>query len=286
MVGEGIMSNGDDDQSPTRRQQLFVAAEPDAHDEWLIDLAFPTAADASPEVTRRVLAAIPSEVFAASPEEFSNFLEGLFLTEQELDAALDRVLVPGTPGEGIHLARRVRALVPAEVLETSDTAGFIDQVFDVFDEIDEVLAAFAETTSSRHAVGGQAPTAIVPEEVIADPLELIRAVDRLESEAQKFSVLFRQARHALRSLRAYRLTKRSPGQVLAEIKSANHLPALQYVVDFLSSIQQAATSFEKLELPKPHIRDYLEYLYRMEDWASMADLVSRLEKAVLRYLDE
>lgn len=278
------MAIGDD--KPDGRDPAARPPSQDAQAEELIDQVFPTAISTGPEVTRQVLAAIPSEAFSASPEEFSSFLEGLFLTEAELDAAIDQFLVPGSGAEGFNLARRVRALVPPEMLETSDTAGFIDQVFDVFDEIDEVLAALAEEDSaSPDAQPGRA-TAIVPEEVIADPLDLIRAVDRLDSESQKLAVLFRQARHALRGLRVYRLTKKSPGEVLADIRSANHLPTLQYVVDFLSSIHQAASSFERLELPKPHIRDYLEYLYRMEDWEGMARLVARLEKAVVRYLEE
>ena len=50
------------------------------------------------------------------------------------------------------------------------------------------------------------------------------------------------------------------------------------------SIQIAADSFERLDLPRPHIRDYLEHLYSLQDWDRMAELVQSLRLAVLRFL--
>ena len=44
---------------------------------------------------------------------------------------------------------------------------------------------------------------------------------------------------------------------------------------------RAADSFEALDLPLPHIRDYLRHLYLMKDWNEMARLVRLLEAAVV-----
>ncbi len=259
----------------------------DAIADDLIDNAFPTEPLASTEVTyRSLLTAIPGEAFDTTAQEFTGFLEGLFETEEELETTLNRCLSPSTTSGGAAMVRQVRALVPAELLGGYGASGFIDQVFSAFDEIEEVLKPFRTEVSTGSSDSMSTTMAIVPESVLADPAELIRAIDLLEDEAQKLDILFRQAKHVLHKLRAYRLTKRSTGNLLSEMRSNNHIPTLQYVVDFLRSIQQAATNFEKLELPRPHIRDYLEHLYHLKDWESMAELVRRFEEAVPRYSEE
>jgi hypothetical protein len=250
----------------------------------LIDHAFPTGESEIEELNcRPVFAVIPPEAFSATADEFSSFLEGVFESEDDLDATLDRALNPVQEAKVDSLARRVRALVPVEVMDSVDPTAFVDDIFNAFDEIDEVLSSLREESpSGEHPV--VSTTAVVPEESIADPLELIRAIDRVQTEAEKLNLLFRQAKHTLRQLRAYRLSRRPAGQVLSEMRQANHIPTLQYLIDFLNSVLNAAESFEKIELPRPHIRDYLEYLYRMEDWDGMSHLVKRLQGAVERYL--
>jgi hypothetical protein len=259
---------------------------PSSSADELIDHAFPTDKAGTAEVScRRVFALIPQEAFQTSPEEFSSFLEGVLESEDDLDETLDRYLTPSQAIRAGTLARRVRALVPSDVLDSCDPAGFVDEIFNAFDEIEEVLSSLQG--SSGGPAGTAVPAvAVVPEGVIADPQDLIRAIDRVESHTQKFDLLFRQAKHVLHRLRAYRLSRRPTGQVLAQMRQANHLPTLQYLIDFLGSIVKAASSFEKLDLPRPHIRDYLEYLYRMEDWDGMGELVHRLQAAVERYCTE
>ena len=250
----------------------------------LIDHAFPTGEAESPEVTwRPVFAVIPSEAFSTTPEEFSSFLEGVFDSDEDLDATLDRCLSASQESRVDSLAKRVRALVPVEVMNAVDPTAFVDDIFNAFDEIDEVLASLDEGSASEDP-RGKLVTTVVPEEAIADPLDLIRAIDRVNSEAEKLDLLFRQARHTLHKLRAYRLTRRPAGQVLNQMRHANHIPTLQYLIDFLSSIMKAADSFEMIDLPRPHIKDYLEYLYGMKDWEGMSELVRRLQGAVERCL--
>jgi hypothetical protein len=100
----------------------------------------------------------------------------------------------------------------------------------------------------------------------------------------RLELLLRQARHTLRRLQVYRLSRKQPGQLVGELRKADHLRTLQYLVGFLRSIELAAESFEQLELPRPHIRDYLEHLYSLEDWDQMAELVQTLRGAVSKYL--
>ena len=250
----------------------------------LIEHAFPTDQSDSSEVTwRPVFAVIPPEAFSTTPEEFSSFLEGVFESEEDLDETLDRCLSPSQDERVDSLAKRVRALVPVDVMSSVDPTAFVDDIFNAFDEIDEVLESLdREPQSGEHRL--VSATAVVPEESIADPLDLIRAIDRVNSEAEKLDLLFRQARHTLHQLRAYRLSRRPAGQVLSQMRQANHIPTLQYLIDCLSSIMKAADSFEKIDLPRPHIKDYLEYLYGMEDWDGMSALVARLQGAVERCL--
>ena len=65
-----------------------------------------------------------------------------------------------------------------------------------------------------------------------------------------------------------------------EMREEKGLAALRYLVEFLRSLQRAADSFELLELPRHHVRDYLRHLYLMKDWREMERRVKVLEMAV------
>jgi len=218
-----------------------------------------------------VFGVIPEDVISASPEEFSAYLEGVLSDGVDLDDVLEHSLAPASASRPTR-GHSVRAVVPDEALDHRLPDLFLDQLFTAFEEIDSVLSSLQGPGSDN---GEQHPghtVAVVPDHVIGDPEQLIKAIDRV-----------RQARHSLRRLDGYRLSRQPPGRLIGEMRKARHLRTLQYLVEFLRSIHTAAESFERLELPRPHIKDYLNHLYRMEDWHAMAALVRRLERAVVRY---
>ena len=271
MVSTGY---GDDDGRGTDA----VGGDPDT--QRLLDTAFPErplgGGGGGP-----VYAVIPESVIQSSPEEFSTFLESVFEDTEDLDAALERWLTFSADAERGGW-RAVRAVIPSDVLRRhgSYTAEFLSELFAAFDEIEAVLVELQE--KGEGSAGGHGTArAVVPDGVVADPAELSRAIEEETSESLKLEFLVRQAKHALKRLSRYRITRRTPGEVIGEMRRAGDLRTLQYVVEFLWSIHVAAASFEQLELPKVHIRDYLEHLYRMEDWEAMAGLVKRLERAVI-----
>jgi len=259
---------------------------PDPEAEDLLDRAFPAAhaAGGSPQ-PRQLFAVIPEAVIQASPDEFASFLDAAFADEGDVEQLVDRSLAPGesdTRGGRLSL----RALIPAELLgsQGADPERLLDEVFAAFDGIEELLANLEDRRRVAGSATSPAALAVVPDEVVADPMALLQVVDRMRTEAEKLELLLRQARHTLRRLQAYRLSRRPRGQLIAEMRRSNRIPDLQYLIDFLRSIQLAADSFERLDLPRPHIREYLEHLYSIEDWDRMAALVQSLRRAVLRFL--
>jgi len=238
------------------------------------------------EAGRRIFAVIPEEVIEAPLEQFSSFLEGIFAEDRDLEEALDSFLA-SEHGESPGSPSRVRAVVPAQLLKSESwhPAEILDQVFDAFEEIDEALDVLRNRTLSWGRSARDSRPAVVPESLIAEPAELARAIEHAHTEAAKLEILFRQARHVLRRLETYRLSQRPPGQLVEEMRRANDLTSLQYLIEFLRSIHMAAESFEELDLPRVHIRDYLIHLYQMEDWGSMSQLVNLLRAAVMKYAE-
>ena len=74
-------------------------------------------------------------------------------------------------------------------------------------------------------------------------------------------------------------------QVISVLRHEQNLRTVQSLVEFLRSLNIAADSFEALELPQPHIRDYLRHLYMMKDWSEMGRLVQVLEIAASRLFE-
>ena len=233
---------------------------------------------------REIFAVIPEEAFRTDPEQFALYIESVFVDGDDLDDAVERFLSPDNEAPGPR-GRSVRAVVPGEMLRPSalSPADLLEQLFLAFDEIEKALGEVLKRRTGRSEARSTPGRVIVPVGVIADPSELARAIDQLQSEAEKLELLVRQARNALRRLEPYRLSRRSPGRLVDEIRHANEMRTLQYLVEFLWSIRTAADSLEELELPRMHIRDYLTYLYQMEDWRAMSTLVRRLRHAVLAY---
>ena len=205
---------------------------------------------------------------------------------------------PGGDGEPPHddlldaLQRReearrapIRAVVPAAALgDAGGLAELLGSVVAEYEEIDRALAALRDETGDWQRVDPGASIAFITEAELLDPVSLERALRPLQSETARFEFLFSQARVALQRLDAYQLSRRTPEEVVARLGEEEQLRNLQYVVEFLVSLQSAAESFEELELPHPHVRDYLEHLYRMKDWREMGRLVRVLEYAVKRCL--
>ena len=85
-----------------------------------------------------------------------------------------------TPADAAGRGRlqRVQAVVPSEVLGTQafNPVGFLDEVFDAFEELDSVILGFAEQGADNPATAARGQ-AVVPESVIADPAALARAIE-------------------------------------------------------------------------------------------------------------
>ncbi len=260
------------------------AGQPDSADELLIEDAFAASTAPGIEVRpiQKVFAVVPEEVIEGSPEEFSLFLDAVFADEKDLEEIVESSLEPvANPS---RVAQSLRAVVPAAALRTGcDPAEFIEQVFEAFEEIEKVLTPLMLRASNVPSLLDEHPTAVVPEDTVADPEVLIQAIDRAQDERQRFELLFRQAKHSLKRLAPYRLVQSSRGALISQMRKANNQSALQQVVGFLRSVHSAAVTFEKLELPRYHIKEYLEYLYLMEDWNAMAQLVRQLELTTVRY---
>lgn len=231
-----------------------------------------------------ILAVIPEEAFRADPNQFADYIESVFVDGEDLEAAVERYLSPSA-GAASPPVTSVRAVVPGELVGASalSPAVLLEQLFLAFDEIERAVEEALKRRAGRPRTGSTPGRMVVPENLIADPSELARAIDQLQSESEKLELLVRQARNALRRLEPYRLSRRAPGALVDEIRHANEIRTLQYLVEFLWSIRTAADSLEELELPRMHIRDYLTYLYQMEDWTAMSALVRRLRHAVLTY---
>jgi hypothetical protein len=259
-------------------------------DEEALEDAFPDSRlRPEPRPVGPIYAVIPEEVITASPEEFTSFLESIFTEDGELEQALDGML---SPAQGHRETRQqyMRALLPRDSLasERLSPASLLEEVFDAFEVIDEALQVLHEmSVAAGHDPALDPTCAVVPDSALADPEQLYLAIELACDETAKLELLVRQARQALQRLEVYRLSETPPSELIAEMRGANHLSCLQYLVEFLHAIYVAAESFETLELPQYHIRDYLKHLYQMEDWDAMEELVKRLETAVWRftYLD-
>ena len=168
---------------------------PDREADELLEHAFPAAAGATGGASGgQLFAVIPEAVIQASPEEFAAFLDTAFADEGEVERALDHSLAPVARGEppGRHA---VRAVIPAELLRSraGDADHLMNQIFAAFDEIEDVLSTLEDRRRTVPSASPGPTTAVVPEEVIADPEALLRAVDRVQSDALRLELLLRQA---------------------------------------------------------------------------------------------
>lgn len=214
-----------------------------------------------------------------APSPGDSLLARFLEPEVDLDEAFDRLLGRDEKQDD---SATLKALVPGDLFadENPDVSAFLSSVLAEYDEIERLLGALDEHQTQRAASGHNDAVAFISEAELADPEALRRALQPLQTESAKFHFLFAQARYALDRLDVYGLSRLKPELLLEILQREDNLSIVQGLVEFLRSLQLAADTFEALELPRPHIRDYLRHLYQMSNWSEMARLVERLEVSV------
>lgn len=227
------------------------------------------------------------------PDEGSSegraLLEQLIASDADLEAAFESLLgASDTSDEPSAAAAQLRGVIPGDALGTGNDsatlAGLLTSVAAEYEDIEAVLEGLHEASGEhdlpdRSQLNGDA-VAFVSSEELSDPEVLVRVLEPLQSESSRLEVLFGKVRHGLDRLDIYRLSQRSPEDLLDILQREQNLRTVQALVEFLRTLTLAADTFEALELPRPHIRDYLRHLYTMGDWKEMRRLVDKLESTV------
>lgn len=221
------------------------------------------------------------------PSPGASLLARFLEPEVDLDAAFDDLLsradkagLGRTETHAPPAALAPPALAPPSGGENPDVSAFLGSVLAEYDEIERLLGALDERKTPASGSGHSDAVAFVSEAELADPDLLQRALEPLQTHSAKFHFLFAQARYALDRLDVYGISRLKPERLIEILRQEENLRLVQSLVEFLRHLQLAADSFEALELPRPHIRDYLRHLYQMRDWREMARLVDRLESSV------
>lgn len=201
------------------------------------------------------------------------------MSDLDLDRAFARLETQDGESEGSS----IRALIPAEILASAPTS-VAELLASALAEYEEIEAAVANLKEHEGGESDQTviedAVAVVSDAELADPEALARALEPLQSKTAQIEFLYARAKYGLDRLDVYRLSRMSARQLLAVIRQQNSQRSLRSVVQFLHALNCAAETFEALELPPPHIRDYLRHLYMMPDWQEMERLVEVLETAV------
>ncbi len=214
-----------------------------------------------------------SPVDNPSARLLARFLEG----DIDLDEVFERLLAPRAAKE----TPVVQAVIPGEVLASGDesVAQFLDSVVAEYEEIENALEGLRELTGEFRAVS-EDDLAVVSEDELSDPAALKEALEPLQSEAARFEFLYEVARAALDRLDGYDLSRKPTSALVRALEEEENFNAAQFLVEFLRALHHAADSFEALQLPGHHVREYLRHLYMMRDWTEMRRLVQGLEVAV------
>lgn len=176
-----------------------------------------------------------------------------------------------------------KIVIPGEKLgdDSLSLASLLTSMLAEFEDIERVLQGLQEEPAAPEEKQTiEDAVAVVSSHELQDPQALSKVLEPLQSEAARFELLFRHAKAELDHLDIYRLSRMAPDDLMGAIRRRQRLDSLQSLVVFLRTLARAADSFEALELPRPHIRDYLRHLYLMKDWNEMARLVRLLEVAV------
>lgn len=223
---------------------------------------------------------------AAGEATRPRLLSQLLGTEIDLDEAFERLVHRPVPER--EEKTTMRAVVPGDALISGDhtLTVLLTSVLSEYEEIEKLIEGFREHEAQAE-LGEPKEDAIayVSEAELSDPRALAKALQPLQSETARFEFLFEMAKRALDRLDIYQLSQKPSDQVVAMLRHEQNLRTVQSLVEFLRSLNIAADSFEALELPQPHIRDYLKHLYMMKDWSEMGRLVQVLEIAASRLFE-
>lgn len=214
-------------------------------------------------------------------------LTQLLGNDVDLDEAFERLIHRPVPA-GREERTAMVAVVPGEALISGDhtLTVLLTSVLAEYEEIEKLIEGFREHEAlSRPGQPTEDAIAYVSEAELSDPQALEKALSPLQSETARFEFLFEMAKRALDRLDIYQLSQKPSDQVIAMLRHEQNLRVVQSLVEFLRSLNIAADSFEALELPQPHIRDYLKHLYMMKDWNEMGRLVQVLEIAASRLFE-
>ncbi|MEM9556487.1 MAG: hypothetical protein AAGC60_19675 [Acidobacteriota bacterium] len=233
---------------------------------------------------------------STQPTRRPKVLDRLLEPDVDLDQAFERLLGPPRPRRSDPSTQRkaepapMRSIVPGDAFASDDItlAVLLTSVLTEYEDIDRLLENLREHEASDGAseAGLATREAIISEAELADPEALSRALAPLDTERQRFELLFDSAHAALDRLDVYELSKMPSQELVRHMRDEENLRTVQSAVGFLRSLHAAAESFEAMALPETHIRDYLTHLYRMGDWNEMARLVSILELAVSQLHDQ
>ncbi|MEM8998565.1 MAG: hypothetical protein AAGF23_27515 [Acidobacteriota bacterium] len=213
---------------------------------------------------------------SAAPSD--KLLHHLLDDEVDLDLAFDR-LVSSEQGNR-HERQMLKATMPGDCLRSDEIslATLLASVLSEYRDIEQLIEDFREHESAEGGLGTEA-VAVVSEDELAHPERLSQALSELH-EKDKFEFLFDTAKGALNRLDVYELSRQSPDAIISVLRSEQKLRTVESLVDFLRSLNTAAETFQAMDLPDLHIREYLRHLYLMKDWKEMARLVGLLEVAV------
>lgn len=213
----------------------------------------------------------------------SRLLQHLLDDEVDLDLAFDRLI---TSEEGGPEERRMmKAIMPGDCLRSDEIslATLLASVLSEYQDIEQLIEGFREQEEADRGTAAET-VAVVSEDELAQPEVLSQALSELH-ERDKFELLFDTAKGALNQLDVYGLSRQTPDSIVSLLRCEEKLRTVESLVDFLRSLNTAAETFEAMDLPAMHIREYLRHLYLMKDWKEMARLVSLLEVAVTNLVE-
>ena len=196
--------------------------------------------------------------------------------DHDLDRAFDRMM-SATADTGSS----VKALIPAEMLKAGDgsLAELLTSALAEYEEIEKALDRLSRRDSGPGTVVEDA-VAVVSDDDLADPAALERALAPLQTRTDQLEFLYARAKFGLDRLDIYHLSRMSPERLVQVMRREPNHRSVQHLVQYLHALNAAADAFEKLAIPRPHIRDYLRYLYSLADWDEMFRMVGVLQVAV------
>ena len=209
-----------------------------------------------------------------------DLLTQLLDEDVDLDKAFDRLL--DAQGEGGVDRAVLKSVLPGDSLASGEMtlAVLLASVLSEYRDIEQLIEGLREDHAEARPVRAiEDAVAVVSEEELANPEQLSRVLEPLQ-EQTRFEHLFEVAKGALDELDIYELSRKSPNDLVTVLREGGTLRTIQSSVDFLRSLNVAANTFEAMDMPRPHIREYLRHLYLMRDWDEMARLVGLLEVAV------